>query len=107
MARKVGFWKRDIGIANQCSLKPDKKIPAMSATPRLITEQSLMEAERRHKLANSCSTKRNGYLLWLETMLGLEKIHQTDSTNQIKYFGPIVLVPKPNGAVRVTHDYSG
>eukprot|EP00917_Polyrhabdina_sp_WS-2016_P012385 GHVP01027230.1.p1 GENE.GHVP01027230.1~~GHVP01027230.1.p1 ORF type:complete len:209 (+),score=14.39 GHVP01027230.1:61-687(+) len=37
-------------------------------------------------------------------MMSLKKIRQL--TNP-KYVGPTVIVPKPNGSMRITHDYSG
>eukprot|EP00917_Polyrhabdina_sp_WS-2016_P025283 GHVP01054460.1.p1 GENE.GHVP01054460.1~~GHVP01054460.1.p1 ORF type:complete len:478 (+),score=56.85 GHVP01054460.1:366-1799(+) len=59
-----------------------------------LTSQSLKEARRRF------------LLLWLNTMLSLKKIKERNE-EEIKYFGPTVLVPKPNKSLRVTHDFSG
>eukprot|EP00917_Polyrhabdina_sp_WS-2016_P032210 GHVP01068711.1.p1 GENE.GHVP01068711.1~~GHVP01068711.1.p1 ORF type:complete len:104 (-),score=5.25 GHVP01068711.1:229-540(-) len=50
--------------------------------------------------------KVEGCESWLQTMLSLNKIKEA-SKEEVVYYGPTVIVPKPNGAVRITHDYSG
>eukprot|EP00917_Polyrhabdina_sp_WS-2016_P005915 GHVP01013174.1.p1 GENE.GHVP01013174.1~~GHVP01013174.1.p1 ORF type:complete len:527 (+),score=67.82 GHVP01013174.1:247-1827(+) len=71
-----------------------------------VTRQSLNEASLRHTLSLTNKQKIDGYQLWLSTMLELKKIKQVHQTD-VAYYGPAVLVPKPNLSIRVTHDYSG
>eukprot|EP00917_Polyrhabdina_sp_WS-2016_P032555 GHVP01069422.1.p1 GENE.GHVP01069422.1~~GHVP01069422.1.p1 ORF type:complete len:329 (+),score=49.61 GHVP01069422.1:115-987(+) len=71
-----------------------------------ITMQSLKEAKKRYMLSTSNKQKSEVYMLWLTTMLDLKKIKPMKQ-DDIHYFGPAVLVPKPNKSLRVTHDFSG
>eukprot|EP00917_Polyrhabdina_sp_WS-2016_P023471 GHVP01050857.1.p1 GENE.GHVP01050857.1~~GHVP01050857.1.p1 ORF type:complete len:532 (+),score=63.93 GHVP01050857.1:513-2108(+) len=74
--------------------------------PISVSQQSRLEAERRLNLAKNNKAKMDGYVLWIDTMLQLQKIQETNKED-LTFFGPTVIVPKPNGAVRVTHDFSG
>eukprot|EP00917_Polyrhabdina_sp_WS-2016_P022179 GHVP01048160.1.p1 GENE.GHVP01048160.1~~GHVP01048160.1.p1 ORF type:complete len:194 (-),score=11.77 GHVP01048160.1:59-616(-) len=48
--------------------------------------------------------KIDGYYKWLHLMLDLKKVKVVDKP---MFIGPTLIVPKPNGSMRITHDYSG
>eukprot|EP00917_Polyrhabdina_sp_WS-2016_P022169 GHVP01048135.1.p1 GENE.GHVP01048135.1~~GHVP01048135.1.p1 ORF type:complete len:488 (+),score=53.42 GHVP01048135.1:757-2220(+) len=78
----------------------------VTSVPESLTTTSYTEALRRQKLNRNDNLKTDGYYLWIKTMLNLQKIKKESEPKMIKYFGPTVLVTKPNKSIRVTHDYS-
>eukprot|EP00917_Polyrhabdina_sp_WS-2016_P015397 GHVP01033497.1.p1 GENE.GHVP01033497.1~~GHVP01033497.1.p1 ORF type:complete len:284 (+),score=35.36 GHVP01033497.1:317-1168(+) len=92
------------------AIQNDVQLPVHLGTlsvPTEVTSRSLAEARNRHFLSLSNQQKCEGYTLWLKTMLSLNKIEPANNFEEVSYFGPAVLVPKPNKSIRVTHDYSG
>eukprot|EP00917_Polyrhabdina_sp_WS-2016_P022159 GHVP01048078.1.p1 GENE.GHVP01048078.1~~GHVP01048078.1.p1 ORF type:complete len:103 (-),score=13.75 GHVP01048078.1:450-758(-) len=67
-------------------------------------DQSLLEAERRSMIQSE--EKNEEYSTWIKIMKSLKKIAFCEK-DSARYYRPVVVVPKPNGAVRVTHDFSG
>eukprot|EP00917_Polyrhabdina_sp_WS-2016_P024091 GHVP01052218.1.p1 GENE.GHVP01052218.1~~GHVP01052218.1.p1 ORF type:complete len:224 (-),score=12.45 GHVP01052218.1:821-1492(-) len=78
----------------------------VTSIPTTMTTISYNEALRRQLISKTDEQKVNGYYLWLNTMIQVKKVKEESNENQIKYFGPTVLVTKPNLSIRVTHDYS-